>query len=328
MKMVKRIAIIGMGKLGVSFGMALAGKKDQFTTAGLDRSGDITREVGKLKIFDTLTNRLPELLQGADVVILAVPFDEVKITLESIAPLISKNTLILETSPVKKATYDWAENTLPAGTQFLSFTPILNPRHLMETETGMIAASADLFTDGLFLTFGTEFTSAESTHFATGLAETLGGELYFGEAAEFDGLLAAYEILPGLVAAAFFNSVTSQGGWHYGCKLTNEKFANLTHPLTELPEREKFGSAAIANRENILRVMDNILRELQIIRDDLENKRGAELQERIGQAHSGHSSWWKSRQSGNWEQSGKDNTRGDDGFFTAALGIPPIKKKK
>ena len=82
--MARRIAVIGLGRLGVSIGMALAGKKDQFTTAGLDRNGDMPREVGKLKMFDILTNRLPEVIEGADAVILAVPFDEVEITLKAI----------------------------------------------------------------------------------------------------------------------------------------------------------------------------------------------------------------------------------------------------
>ncbi len=326
--MVKKIAVIGMGKLGVSFGMALAGGKDQFITAGLDRNGDITREVGKLNIFNILTNQIPELLLGADVIILAVPFDEVEITLRSIAPLISEKSLVLDSSPVKKATYAWAEHILPAGTQFLSFTPILNPRHLIVAETGMNAASADLFTKGLFLTCGTETTSADSTHLAAEIAASLGGEVFYGDIAELDGLLAAYEILPELVAAAFFNSVSSQGGWHYGCKLTNSSFAAIAHPLAGLTEREDFGTAALANRENTLRVIDNLLRELQVIRDTLENNRGTELRDRIGQARSGHSAWWESRMSGNWEQSGDGNLRGDDGFFTTAMGIPPIKKKK
>ena len=279
--MTRRIAVIGLGKLGISIGLALGEKKDQFITAGLDRNADMTREVGKLKIFDFLTNRLPEVIKEADAVILAVPFDEVEITLKSIAPLVTLNMLILDTSVVKKATYAWAENTLPAGTQFLSFTPILNPRHLMDTETGPRAAAEDLFENGLFLTCGTETTTVESTHFAAELATALGGELYYGEPAELDGIIAANELLPELIAAAFINSVSREGGWHYSAKITNSDFFALTRPLAELNERESLGAAVMENKENTLRVLDNFLQELHYFREALNENRERDLREKI-----------------------------------------------
>jgi prephenate dehydrogenase len=326
--MARKIAVIGLGRLGVSIGMALAGKKDQFTTTGLDRNGDIAHEVGKLKVFDKLTNRLPEVIEGSDAVILAVPFDEVEITLKAAAPLITAKTLILDTSPVKKITYDWAAASLPAGSQFLSFTPIINAIHLIVQDTGIKAAASDLFATGLFLTCGNEATTSESTQFAGEIAEALGGGIYFGELAELDGLLAAYTLLPELAAAAYFNSVSTEGGWHYGCKLTNSNFATLCRPMADPVEREDFGAAALANRENTLRVMDNYLRELTILRDQLEKGQASELRANVGGAIAGHAAWWGSRLSGKWEQSGKGNMRGDEGFFQAALGIPANKKKK
>lgn len=326
--MTRRIAVIGLGKLGVSIGMALSKKKDQFTTTGLDRNGDLTREVGKLKVFSHLTNRLPEVIEGADAVILAVPFDEVEITLKSIAPLVTPNMLILDTSVLKEATYRWADKYLPENVQFLSFTPILNPRHLMVAETGSKAAAEDLFTNGVFLTCGIEATRVESTQFAGELAAALGGELYYGEPRELDGILAANELLPELIAVAFLNSLSREGGWHYSAKLTNNGFFAITRPLSEMTEREIFGAASLENRENMLRVLDNFLQELHIFRDVLNEKREQDLRERFSEAFSAHEVWLQSRLSGKWEQLGNENFRGDDGFFSSALGIPPIKKKK
>ena len=326
--MTRRIAVIGLGKLGLSIGMSLSKKKDQFTTAGLDRNGDMTREVGKLKVFSFLTNRLPEAIEGADAVILAVPFDEVEITLKSIAPLVTPNMLILDMSVVKEATYAWAGKYLPESVQFLSFTPILNPRHLMVEETGSKAAAEDLFENGLFLTCGVETTTVESTRFAAELAAALGGDLYYGEPGELDGILAANELLPELIAAAYLNSLSREGGWHYSAKLTNNGFFALTRPLSEMNEREILGAASLENRKNMLRVLDNLLQELHFFRDALNEKRERDLLERFREALSAHESWLQSRLRGQWEQMTNSNLRGDDGFFTSALGIPSKKKKK
>ncbi len=198
----------------------------------------------------------------------------------------------------------------------------------MDTETGPRAAAEDLFENGLFLTCGTETTTVESTHFAAELATALGGELYYGEPAELDGIIAANELLPELIAAAFINSVSREGGWHYSAKITNSDFFALTRPLAELNERESLGAAVMENKENTLRVLDNFLQELHYFREALNENRERDLREKIREASSAHADWLQSRQSGKWDQNGKSDLRGDDGFFTAALGIPPLKKKK
>ncbi|NTW09685.1 MAG: hypothetical protein HGA28_09005, partial [Anaerolineaceae bacterium] len=136
------------------------------------------------------------------------------------------------------------------------------------------------------------------------------------------------ELLPELIAAAYLNSLSREGGWHYSAKLTNNGFFALTRPLSEMNEREILGAASLENRENMLRVLDNLLQELHFFRDALNEKRERDLLERFREALSAHESWLQSRLSGQWEQMTNSNLRGDDGFFTSTLGIPTKKKKK
>lgn len=326
--MAKKIAVIGLGRVGVSIGMALADRKGEFATAGLDRDGDVLHEVSKLKVFDTLTSRLPELLQGADALVLAIPFDELEITFQSIAPLIGANTLILDTSPVKRAVFAWTEKHLPAATQFLSFTPVINPAYLLSLQSGFRAAAADLFQGGLFLMCGAKNITRDSTRFAEDLAASLGGSTYLSDPAELDGLLAAYALLPKLTAAAYYRSIARQGGWNYGRKLTGSAFAEITRPLSEPEEREGFGLAALENRENTLRVLDNLLDELQSIRGFLQDNDAAGLQEDLGEAYSGYAEWWQVRQENRWEEANGMGLRNEKGFLTGVMGLPSLKKKK
>jgi len=326
--MVKKIAVIGLGSIGLSIGMALSRLKQDYLTAGLDRDGDLIREVSKLKVFDSLTNKLPELLKDAEIVILAVPFDEIEITLQAISPLLNENALILETSPVKRTVFEWAEKNLIEANVLLSFTPIISSSHLLNDLGGIQAASADLFTGGLFLVCGGANSTSQAMSQASRIASALGSEIFISDPVEMDGLLAAYELLPKLTAAAYFNSVAREGGWHYGQKLTNNAFSEVTRPVDQFNEREYFGAAALANRDNTLRVLDNLIRELQGIRKNLEDGDSIGLKETLARAKKEYSEWWFSRTTGKWEVNPRESVRGEDGFLSRGLGMPSLKKKK
>lgn len=325
--MARKLAVIGLGRYGVSIGMALQGEKCEFSAAGLDRNGDVIREVGKLKVFQSLTHKIPELLQDAGVIILTTPFDEVEITLKAISAHLKGDEVILIQTPVCKQVYAWGVEHLPVGSQLLTFTPIINSAHLLPMHSGMGAAAADLFKEGLFLVCGRENTSAQTTRTAGEVAEALGGSIFFCDPAEFDGLLAAYEILPGLISAAYFNSVIGEGGWHYGRKLTGGGFGELTRPLAEPLEREDFGASALVNSENSIRVLDTVIRELHTIRDALQKSDPKKLAETLGSAFLSYPDWWSARQNGRWEPTARESLGRDEGFLTGVMGLPSVKKK-
>jgi prephenate dehydrogenase len=326
--MTKKIAIIGLGRIGLSIGMALSRLKQDYLTAGLDRDGDMIREVSKLKVFDSLTNKMPELLKDADIVILSVPFDEEEITLQAISPVLNENSLILDTSPVKRTVFKWAGKILPEANVLLSFTPIISPSQLLNARSGLQAASEDLFTGGLFLVCGGANSTTQAMSLASGIASALRAEIFISDPVEMDGLLAAYELLPKLTAAAYFNSVAREGGWHYGQKLTNYAFSEITRPVDELDEREEFGAAALANRDNTLRVLDNLIRELQGIRKNLEEEDPKGLKETLTRAKAEYSEWWTNRSTGKWVVNPHESVHGEDGFLSGVLGMPSLKKKK
>ena len=71
--MTVNITIIGLGQIGASIGLALASHKDQVTLTGHDKSPAIAREAHKLGAVDKINFNLPASVEGANVVILALP---------------------------------------------------------------------------------------------------------------------------------------------------------------------------------------------------------------------------------------------------------------
>ena len=54
------------------------------------------------------------------------------------------------------------------------------------------------------------------------------------------------------------------------------------------------------NRENLLRLLDSLLAELEAMRGDIDEKDEASLNGRLKRAREGREIWWAERQVGEW----------------------------
>jgi prephenate dehydrogenase len=147
--MTVKIAIIGLGQIGASIGLALANHKDQVTTLGYDNSPEVSRKARKMGAVENMGHSLSSTIRAADLVVLALPLDQVHETLGSIAGDVPEQGLVIDTAPAKMAVAAWVKEFLPPGRHYVGLTPALNPLVLDETGSGIDAARADLFHNGL-----------------------------------------------------------------------------------------------------------------------------------------------------------------------------------
>ncbi len=295
-----QISVLGLGQVGLSLGLALAGHKDQILRVGSDSSTQAERAAAKLSAFDQFKHNLPAAVEKAEVVVLACPVDEIRSTLEIIAPDLKPGAVMIDTSPVKVKVMEWVKELLPAERYFISMTPTLNPDCLDLPATGPEAARADLFHNSLMVITNPPDVPSEALQLASDLAVLLGATPYYADAWEVDGLLAALHLLPRLVAAALTNAVTDQPGWREGRKLAGKPFASATRPVEELDEVKSFGQATLINRENTLRVLANLVSELETLQVALADQDEAALTKKLGHARENHLEWWAQRKLANW----------------------------
>ena len=107
--MTVKIAIIGLGQIGASIGLALASHKDQVTTIGYDAAGEVNRRAQKMGAVQKIGHSLHASIEDADMVILALPLDQVHETLQSMAQAVPEQAVVIDTAPVKLAVAAWAE---------------------------------------------------------------------------------------------------------------------------------------------------------------------------------------------------------------------------
>jgi prephenate dehydrogenase len=294
-----QITIIGLGQIGASIGLALAGQK-QILRVGHDLEPATARKAGKLGAVDKVIINLSRAVKDANLVVLALPVDQIKETLEYIAPDLKPEAVVIDTAPVKEAVVEWARQVLPERRYYIGMTPVINAIYLMDGDWGIEAAHADLFKNGLFAVVTPSPSSPEAIRLATDLASLLGAEHMFADIAEIDGLMAATHILPQLAGAALTGMTIGQPGWLEGRKVAGRSFAKVTDPVVSSDSAAALASAAVNNRQNTIRVLDTLVSALQDIRSEIEAQDVKALEARFESGREGRVNWWKERWGANW----------------------------
>ena len=125
-----RIAIIGMGLIGSSLGMALRAadsKKDpmgELEVVGYDADVANAKEARGRLAIDKVANTVAEAVAGAHLVVLAVPAQAMRTALQSIAPHLSAGTVVTDVTSTKAMVSEWARELLPAANSFIGGHPM------------------------------------------------------------------------------------------------------------------------------------------------------------------------------------------------------------
>lgn len=304
--MTVQITIIGLGQVGASIGLALANAKDQVTRVGNDKEPTVAKEAQKLGVVDSILYTLPDAVEKADVVVLAVPVDEIRFTLEAIAPHLKAGAVVLDTSTITVQATQWASELITGPDRyFLTFTPAANARYLHELDKGPASAHPDLFKDNIIMVTSAPGVDESAVTLAENLARLIGAKAIFSDPYEVDGLLSASHVLPGLIAAALVNITAGMPGWSDGRKLAGSRYAHIADLAAFTDGGKKPALEALHNRENAVRALDHLIEELADIREALSQADEEKLTARLENARQHHATWFRQRASGKWEEGGR-----------------------
>jgi prephenate dehydrogenase len=298
--MAVQLTIVGMGQIGTSVGLALADQTEVIHRLGHDREIRIARRAEKMGALDKVSINLPAAVEEADLVLLALPVDQIRETLEAIRDDLKEGVVVMDTGPAKQVVASWIGELLPEGRFYVGLSPVLNPVYLHDVDYGTEAAHPDLFRDGLMGIVSPPGVASEAIKLAADLTRLLGATPLFADPLEMDGLVAATHILPQLLAAGLLNATVGQPGWQEGRKIAGRSYAEATAPVMYPTEPKTLTTAAMLNRENVVRVLDGLVASLNAIRNDLSNEDSENLEERLNRAREGRTAWLRGRMAANW----------------------------
>ncbi len=318
-----QITIVGLGQIGTSMGLALANQTELLRRVGHDHAISTARLAEKMGALDQVELNLPKAVRNADLVILALPVDQIRETLKLIALDLKVNAVVMDTGSIKEIVTNWAGELIPAGRHYIGLTPVINPEYLHGADAGIGAARADLFHGGVMASVTPPRASSEAIQLAADLTRLLGSSPLFIDPVEIDGLMAATHLLPQLMAAALLNATVDQPGWQEGRKVAGRAYAEATGPIVHLGEAQNLATSSLLNRANVLRVLDGTIAALRAIRDDIETQDETSLGERLGRAQEGRERWWVERKGGDWARESTPNIKlpENPGFMGRMFGI-------
>ena len=115
-----QITIIGLGQIGGSIGMALEDKKASIHRVGFDKDAGVAKAAESLGVVDEIKGLIPAVRE-ADIVMLCLPLGELRATLQKIGFQLKKNTVVMDTAPVKSSMIEWTKSS-PACRALLYWT--------------------------------------------------------------------------------------------------------------------------------------------------------------------------------------------------------------
>ncbi len=323
-----QITVIGLGKIGTSIGLALKNSSEEFSLTGFDRIPVIAKKASSLQAFDQISNRISDCVKNADVVILAVPVDEVKVTIDTILPFLKPKSILIDTSPAKVNIIEYIEDIIPENRFFLSIYPAFNPIYINEIDKSMDAAHDDLFQNSVIGICGASKTSGEAFKFGTDLIELLGSKVLIVDPYEMDGLITATELLPKILSTAYLHTVMDQASWKEGRKFANPSFLRISQLITNLDEREDFGEASFLNSENVDRTISDLIQELKSFQRMLKSGEKSALREWYISAKEKHKNWLDERKVSFWNKVGESESITNSGNFLSTFFGYRKKRKK
>lgn len=252
----QRIAIIGLGLIGGSIGLALngAGLKD-VEIAGVARSRETANKARKLGAIDVEARTPEDAVKGARLVIVASPIMTFPGVFDEIAPALAEDAVVTDAASTKSMVAAWAAEKLPAHAHFVGGHPLAG-----KEQTGIEAADAALFKGKPWVVVPAVNAPEGAIHAVIGLAQLMGAEPLFMDAQEHDSYVAAISHLPLTVASALFSMTFGSAAWPELASLASSGFRDTTRLASGSPQMAH--DIVLTNRENVLHWLDRLQAEL------------------------------------------------------------------
>lgn len=192
-----RTALIGLGQMGASLGMALKQTGLVGEIAGYDLHPDHSSTALSLDAIDRLAVSAPDAVRGADLAILCTPVGSYGALAQAMAAHLKPGACVTDIGSIKaQAIRDIAPH-LPEGVHFIPAHPIAGSE-----QTGPYHAHAEFFRDHLFLITPIEHTDPALAEPVATLWQAIGARVELLSPQLHDAVYAYMSHLPQLLAFA------------------------------------------------------------------------------------------------------------------------------
>jgi prephenate dehydrogenase len=302
--MAGQIAIIGLGQIGGSIGLALNQANSPLERVGFDKDGAVLRGAEAIGVIHQAARRLPDAVRNADIVLLALPLGEILETIKLIVPYLKESAVVMDTAPVKTSLSVSMQRLLPKGRYYVGLVPAVTAQALATPETGLKAARPDLFKRTVMFVDAPHGTLEDVEKLAFNFARLLGAKPLLADIAESDGMMTAAHILPQLAAAALLEATVDQPGWSDGRKLAGRPFVGVTGGLAYYDDVASLKAAVLGSPQAVIHALDVLTASLQGLRDAVAQGDEKAIEAMLKDAFAARERWLDERGAAEWLSEG------------------------
>lgn len=279
-----KLTIIGLGRTGASLGLSLKKTGAEIEIVGHDKARDVAQAAVKLGAVDKVEWNLFNACEGAGMIVLALPFDAIRETIDLLAPEIPAGVIVTDTSSLKLPVIELAKAFRP-GVAYIGGHPVLRP--LPDLDANL--PDAALLQNAVYCLTPTPETDGQAVEVMNGLVGMIGAKTLFLDAAEHDGLVAGAEHLAYVLSATLLQTTTSASGWRELNKFAGDEYARATQLATLDPASLR--ALLLAQNENITRWIDLSIQSLKDMRAAILAQDAAGLEAKLIAAQRGRDEW-------------------------------------
>jgi len=261
MKMFNKVVIIGTGLIGGSLGLVLKQKGLAGQVIGLSRHLKNARLAKQAGAIDQVGTSL-EVVEDADLIILATPVNVIISMASQIAKRIKKDCLVIDVGSSKELIVAGLTRLLP---NFLGCHPLAGSE-----KKGIINSTGNIFKDSVCIITPTVKTKIQTLSKIKMLWKKIGAQVVLLSAKEHDKALAFTSHLPHVLAFSLISSIPE--GY---LSLSSSGLKDTTRIAGS--DAQLWSEIFLSNRVNLLATLRIFQKQLAILKFALKNKNKPQL---------------------------------------------------
>lgn len=284
-----RAAILGLGLMGGSLGLALRATGAARTVVGYDSAPGVFERALERGAIDVFAISPEAAVASADLIVLAAPVMAERELLCAIAPHIAPGVLITDLGSTKEQVIAWAMELLPDGSHFIGGHPMAG-----RERCGIEAAVDGLYHNAIWCLTPTTTTNADAVASLTALIHRLGAIPLTLEPATHDRLVAGVSHLPFVAATALVRTLDTSGDWTTLSRVASGGFRDTTRLASGNPLMAR--DICLTNGPAITGWLDAYIEELRRWRECIAAGDGATMLADFASARTVRDAWLAHRQ--------------------------------
>jgi prephenate dehydrogenase len=280
------VAIVGLGLMGGSWGLALKNYGLAVRRIGFGRASTVARALA-VDAVDEGTDDLGKAVREADLIILAAPVGAILECIPRLKDAASSKALVTDVGSTKRLICERARETLGDGLLFLGGHPLAG-----KERAGVENADAKLFTNARYVLTPLEEGHLEDPRVKAflSLVSAIGARPHIMDPARHDRAMAFLSHLPQLLSSALA-SLIAEGGLE--ARLPVELAASGFRDVTRLADSpySVWRDICLTNLENIQQALEALVEKLEFMKRHLsdhelerEFQQASKLREKLREA--------------------------------------------